>query len=310
MENRSPAPIFALLVACGASLALAFGNGFFLSFKSYDIHIKNAQREKIRSQRSLGKARELMSEKEPPKMDTENWKIYKNDRYKFQIKYPADWPLPQEKASTVTPNYGYEAQISFRSDVTNPTLDYKGFDVLIYSTEITAQQTASESLSKDNTEAPALNNPFSQNNESHCSYKEVSLTKNDLFYTKDYYYHIQGDLFTYDIFPIQQNQDDSQYSKRLSIKNAMPEFYTSVDTFLITEEPPIKKAPPSGARRPVSITRVSCREKNDGDPSYSKTKGKHMDEDCCPDPDEWAKPGCIYSPRGYGILISGSKKKK
>lgn len=57
------------------------------------------------------------------------------------------------------------------------------------------------------------------------------------------------------------------------------------------------------ARRPT-VLRVSCREKNDH-PSYSETKGKHMDEDCCPDPDEWPKPGCIYSAAGYAIMLKG-----
>jgi hypothetical protein len=56
--------------------------------------------------------------------------------------------------------------------------------------------------------------------------------------------------------------------------------------------------------------RVSCREKNDGDPSKSQTKGKHQDEDCCPDPDEWPKPGCTYSPRGIALMLSGPKQKK
>lgn len=60
----------------------------------------------------------------------------------------------------------------------------------------------------------------------------------------------------------------------------------------------------------VSVGRVSCPEKNDGHPSKSSTKGKHMDEDCCPDPDEWPKPGCVYSPHGYSIMLKGPAKKK
>lgn len=60
----------------------------------------------------------------------------------------------------------------------------------------------------------------------------------------------------------------------------------------------------------VPAGKVSCPEKNDGHPSKSKTKGKHMDEDCCPDPDEWPKPGCVYSARGYSIMLKGPVKKK
>jgi len=58
------------------------------------------------------------------------------------------------------------------------------------------------------------------------------------------------------------------------------------------------------------VVRISCREKDLGDPSRSDTKGKHMDEDCCPDPDEWPKPGCIYDAHGYSIMLKGPAKKK
>ena len=56
--------------------------------------------------------------------------------------------------------------------------------------------------------------------------------------------------------------------------------------------------------------RISCREDGYGHPSNSSTKGKHMDEDCCPDPDEWPKPGCVYDAHSYGIMLSGPVKKK
>ena len=45
----------------------------------------------------------------------------------------------------------------------------------------------------------------------------------------------------------------------------------------------------------------------DRKPSNSDTKGKHMDEDCCPDPDEWPNPGCAYSAHDYGVMMSGPK---
>ena len=58
---------------------------------------------------------------------------------------------------------------------------------------------------------------------------------------------------------------------------------------------------------PVRFVRgPSCAAKNDH-PSYSKTKGKHMDEDCCPDPDEWPNPRCSYS---SGALNNESQVEK
>lgn len=49
-----------------------------------------------------------------------------------------------------------------------------------------------------------------------------------------------------------------------------------------------------------------CAKKNDH-PGKSETKGKHRDEDCCPDPDEWPKPGCAYSAAGLHLMLSGPR---
>lgn len=43
-------------------------------------------------------------------------------------------------------------------------------------------------------------------------------------------------------------------------------------------------------------------------PHASTTKKQHMDEDCCPDPDEWANPKCSYSVSGYAVMITKPEK--
>jgi hypothetical protein len=57
----------------------------------------------------------------------------------------------------------------------------------------------------------------------------------------------------------------------------------------------------------VSTGRISCREANNGHPRKSSTKGKHMDEDCCPDPDEWPKSGCVYNAAGLALMLKGPR---
>jgi len=61
------------------------------------------------------------------------------------------------------------------------------------------------------------------------------------------------------------------------------------------------------ASQPKVIS-ISCKKSNYGHPSKSDTKGKHVDEDCCPDPDEWPKPGCVYDAKGYAIMLKGPRK--
>ena len=61
-------------------------------------------------------------------------------------------------------------------------------------------------------------------------------------------------------------------------------------------------------KKPVIVaSRGACPFPNEK-PRYSKTKGKHMDEDCCPDPDEWPNPRCAYSAGEMGVMRSSPKK--
>ena len=58
---------------------------------------------------------------------------------------------------------------------------------------------------------------------------------------------------------------------------------------------------------PRPSAHISC-DKDTKGARKSPNKGKHMDEDCCPDPDEWPKPGCRYSAAGLGLMMKGPRK--
>ena len=52
---------------------------------------------------------------------------------------------------------------------------------------------------------------------------------------------------------------------------------------------------------------MSCHLKEDNHPSKSSTKGRHYDEDCCIDKDEWLEPGCTYLYSDLGVSLNGKK---
>jgi hypothetical protein len=56
---------------------------------------------------------------------------------------------------------------------------------------------------------------------------------------------------------------------------------------------PTRNIPKSPIHKAIAIKKRTCAHKNDH-PSKSKTKGHHMDEDCCLDPDESKNPACAY----------------
>lgn len=63
----------------------------------------------------------------------------------------------------------------------------------------------------------------------------------------------------------------------------------------------------TSARMPASFAVVGgrrvCEKKNDKPAKSKKGKGKHMDMECCLDPDEYPNPNCYYSPEKYGKYL-------
>ena len=69
----------------------------------------------------------------------------------------------------------------------------------------------------------------------------------------------------------------------------------------------IKKKPAIAAKVPYAFDVVGgrrvCDKKNDHPSKSNKGKGKHMDMECCLDPDEYPNPHCYYDPGKYGKYL-------
>jgi hypothetical protein len=46
-----------------------------------------------------------------------------------------------------------------------------------------------------------------------------------------------------------------------------------------------------------------CAKKNDKPGKSNKGKSKHLDMECCLDPDEYPNPWCYYPPEKYGKYL-------
>jgi len=55
--------------------------------------------------------------------DTSNWRTYRNTKYGFEIKYPADWQLYDAIQSPTWPGDNYKVRVSYRKSggVSSPT---------------------------------------------------------------------------------------------------------------------------------------------------------------------------------------------
>ena len=139
---------------------------------------------------------------------------------------------------------------------------------------------------------------------------------NNPCYQETFFYSLTKNQYTYNIVPhFGSGFDIPGFDEKVSLIKIFPEFYDIVSTINITQQEDIvavsKKAIATAAQPKIRyVAGITCPNKHDH-PSYSnKGKGKHMDEDCCPDPDEWPNPMCAYSAKALGVMLPGSPAKK
>ncbi|MDO8529182.1 MAG: hypothetical protein Q7S18_00760, partial [bacterium] len=91
-------------------------------------------------------------------------------------------------------------------------------------------------------------------------------------------------------------KDDEEALKKLEAEERKKR------SFANPERKPIIRASLPADFRVVAGRRV-CSKSNDHPGKSNKGKGKHMDMECCLDPDEYPNPNCYYSPGKYGKYL-------
>ena len=247
---------------------------------------------------------------------TENWSAYENKDYNFFLKYPANWQAPREIAPS--PDSKYLLKIAFDEKGLVSEKNQKGFDVFIYDLKKTPDPKMADNLKMKGTSAQLGDCPLFDSitlGKKEYPAEEIFVKANDRCYEETFFYSLVQDGYAYNIFPREgKNADIFPGDAKRTLIKIFPEFYDIVSTLdLEKKETGLSQAPKNIYRKiasppPVRFVRgPSCANKNDH-PSYSKTKGKHMDEDCCPDPDEWPNPRCSYSSGALGTMKAKAKK--
>lgn len=72
---------------------------------------------------------------------------------------------------------------------------------------------------------------------------------------------------------------------------------------VVAKRKPVIKAPMPYVYKVDSLGRRVCNKKNDHPGKSKQNKKKHMDMECCLDPDEIPNPNCYYSPEKYGKYL-------
>jgi hypothetical protein len=249
------------------------------------------------------------------KKELESWKDYKNTAYSFMLKYPSDWPDPV----TVKPEDGnkYRFKVSFRNGAPNQDgtgqapeeKDQKGFDIYVYrllKSKSYIQPDYSDNLIKKESAAEDYSNCGEIGTVSIGENKypamEMYHLQNDPCFRETYFLVLEKGAFIFDIVPVPSGGVGyDNYDGRRKVAETLPEFGKVLNSFnffqvaarkttvvrRITAPKPVAKTKNVGGKR-------MCAHKNDK-PKKSKTnKKKHMDMECCLDPDETPNPWCTY----------------
>jgi len=295
------------------SLSLAFVAASFIRFQNAKVikeNRSNAYTDEIK------KLSGISSNLVPAPDITENWQVYENKSYSFSVKYPSNWQTARE--ITREPASKYLLKISFDEKGFESKESQKGFDVFIYNSTKYPDATETDTLiRKGQTIRPEDCLQFDSITLGEKEYpaKEILVNANDPCYEETFFYTLTQNGYTFNIVPRNGKNSNifSTEAKRTLVK-IFPEFYDIVSTLnLDKKETGIAQTSKVLIKRVISsppvrfVSGPSCAVKNDH-PSKSKTKGKHMDEDCCPDPDEWPNPHCSYSSGALGVMRAKPKK--
>lgn len=246
--------------------------------------------------------------------DFESWKTYQNKVYGFEIKYPQNWPDPIVSG----PENGkkFWDKITFREN-TEDSGAANGFDIYVYhslkpSDKLLKADYTDNVIVKDTT-APDYSNCnmleiFSIGEAEYPSI-QVYAVQDDPCFKETYFFSLRKGNDIFDIVPyLKSGINYAGYDGEKKVDEEFPLFYRVLATLNF---PVAKKTVTPKTNNPTVAPKVEaprvvrgrrCPEKNQH-PGKSDTKGKHRDEDCCPDPDEWPMPGCAYSAHDYSIML-------
>lgn len=255
------------------------------------------------------------NEAENPIIDTTGWKLYQTQWYGFELKYPQDWNKPNLKSATSKDKWEYRYQ--FRKQETNENNPYIGFDVVVYNVNKIKELSNAD-------EFPTIKNE-EMKEQGACREIEGHLAENENYpaeqiyipfdddcYNPAYFYTLTRESYMYNIVPILAGEEERTIQSEKEIIRNLPEFISAASTFnlieikrpkLVPVKPKINAPSPLAATKKDSQGRMVCAKKKDHPKKSKQNKKKHLDMECCLDPDEYPNPHCYYPESKYGKYL-------
>lgn len=302
-------------------LSAVFIMAFFLVLGQYiasiDAQVKNKEltvsySEKLLDQFEDENAKNIEIIQEA--LDISQWKEYQSAWYGFKIKYPQNWNIPVVRPYSRSSSAVY--RISFAPNDKKVENNIVGFDVVIYDISKTKELFQTDEFPKLK-DLSLQESGQCKNIEGHLletgdyPAEEVYIPVTDDCYGSALFFSVVSGQYIYNIVPKIKNEAVLENDLMVEVSDNLPEFFASVSSFEnieIVRPKPRAVAPKITAPRPASYKvdqfgRLVCEKKNDKPGKSDKGKGKHLDMECCLDPDEYPNPHCHYDPGKYGKYL-------
>lgn len=245
------------------------------------------------------------------------WATYHNDTFGFEVKYPGDWATPEEETIN-DPDYNYIYRASFGTDQGFAGETAEGFTVFVYRGNVCLPNNDSIKTTDKLPNVPLADSIANNTNRiSDCASRKITINSDVFPHDLDIYQYV-GKNYTFVVIPFMSRNEAlpehiiGQFNEAVKTFSVLPQEPLKNDNIrvfpknvIVSQAAKIQKAAPAPVRTRGTMVCPDPQQK----PAYSKTKGRHMDEDCCPDPDEWPNPQCAYPAAAFKILMSGPKKK-
>ncbi len=304
-----------LIIILGAFLMVSIGD-FGKKFRKDDAmwtEVPNQENQPAATEQEAVKVEEKKVADILLKTDTSAWTPYQNTWYGIILKYPNNWKDPVARKAVA--GVSWEQQLQFRLPQSGDDNPFEGFDVVVYNVSKVKEATNTEEFPKLKSEELKADEACAMI-EGHLletgNYpaEGIYVPANDACYNSALFFTNTRDSYIYNLVPKIKDGMGLAGDPAKEIESHIPEFFAVASTleFIdIIRPKPVPPKPKITAPMPFIYKIVNgrrvCSTKNDHPAKSNKGKGRHMDMECCFDPDEYPNPNCYYDSGKYGKYL-------
>lgn len=249
-------------------------------------------------------------------IDINGWKKYQSQWYGFEVKYPnSGWEIPKSLSRSASSKWEYRFQFRKSAESSGELNPYVGFDVVVYSLAKARELFDTEEFprlkdvsSKGDGTCETIDGHIIETGDYPA--EEIYIPPTDNCYEPTLFFSFTKGEYSYNLVPAVRDGFSVSGDSMIEVADKFPEFFSvasTLDSIDIVRPKPKPPTPKITARYPVSYKKVNgklvCATKNDKPAKSTKNKKKHLDLECCLDPDEYPNPWCYYDPKKYGKYL-------